>query len=177
MDTEMKIKTVLREVASRSKLAASVFYLFALRERSRSRLTVRNLMLKMKAEGFIFDKTDYLQFFNLLAECNIGHLERSSRGHLKALTDINFTLQSIGKVAVGKAEHLETFETRAIKQRIKTDEQPIPFRPGLTVKHPLTKEVLVKLMVTVDKKPWILDLPKDYTEEDIAKIICMLNKN
>lgn len=174
MDTELKIKTVLREVASRSKLAASVFYLFALRERSRSRLTVRNLMLRMKAEGFNFDKADYLQFFNLLAECNIGHIERSSRGQLKALRDINFTLQSVGKVAVGKAERLETFKSRTHKR---AGPQPVPFRPGLTVQKPLSKEVLVRLMVTVDKKPWILDLPKDYTEEDIAKIICMLNKN
>lgn len=174
MDNEQKIISVLREIAGKSKLASAVFYLFALRERARSRLTVRNLMLRMKAEGFKFDKSDYHQFFNLLADLQIGHIERGQRGQLKALRDINFTLQSVGKAAVGKTDHLTTFRSRGnTKARVVKPQQA--FRPGLTVK-PVTKTD-IKIMVTVNDRPWYLDVPKDYTEQDIAKIISMLNKN
>lgn len=172
MNNEQKIIAVLREIAGKSKLAASVFYLFAVRERARSRLTLRNLMLRMKVEGFTFDKTDYNQFFNLLADLQIGQLERGQRGQVKALRDINFTLQSVGKAAVSKIDHLVAFKPRG---RLRIDRPEPPFRPGLTIKAPSKTDI--KIMVTVNSRPWYLDVPKDYTEEDIAKIICMLNKN
>ncbi len=174
MDNEQKIISVLRDTSQRSKLAASVFYLFALRERARSRITLRSLMLRMKAEGFTFSKTEYQEFFNLLADLKIGQIERTNRGTIKGLRDIAFTLQSVGRASVGKAEHLVSFKPRG---NPKLSKPQTLFRPGLTIRNPLSKDVLVKLMVTIDNKPWVLEVPKDYTEQDVAKIICMLNRN
>lgn len=167
---QKKIIESLRTEAGTNKLAAAVFHLFAMRERSRRCITVRSLALKMKAEGFIYNKQEYLPFFHFLSKLDLGSLERNRRGGVRALRDIPVTLQSIGLAAVGKSNGLIQFRSRAKKERPQA-----VFRPGLTMKHPSTTDI--KIMVTIDERPWYLDVPKDYSEEDIAKVISMLNKN
>lgn len=167
---QKKIIESLRTEAGTNKLAAAVFHLFAMRERSRRRITIRSLSLKMKAEGFIYNKQEYTPLFQFLSRLDLGSLERNRRGGIKALRDIPVTLKSIGLAAVGKSNGLIQFRSKA-----KQAKPQAAFRPGLTVRPPSNTDI--KIMVTINERPWYLDVPKDYTEQDIAKIISLLNKN
>lgn len=78
--------------------------LFALRERSRRQITLRNLTIVMIDEGFNFNKKDFEQCFMFLASLGVGTLDRDLKGNIRSLKNIRFSLQNLGLAALGRPQ-------------------------------------------------------------------------
>lgn len=107
-----KMIETLKAAANKDKATANVLHMFALRGRARQRVTVDGLKQRMKKEGFDHDNQEYRSILKLLESVGIGRLQMDARGRVKALTDINLTLQSIGKAALGQEKALKSFRQR-----------------------------------------------------------------
>lgn len=102
----------LRTEASTNPAANAVFHMWALRLRARFTVTIGSLSAKMRAEGFHYTNGDYANLLKFLAGLGFGTLDVSPTGRIKALKDINITLQSIGKAACGGNNELFSYRPR-----------------------------------------------------------------
>lgn len=98
---ENKIVEALRAEAARNPAFSAVCHAFAMRQRTRFKVTVGNLAATMKKEGFQFAKEQYAEILKFLHGLGIGTLVVHPKKGITALDHIQVTLQSIGKAAVG----------------------------------------------------------------------------
>src|ERR1700722_8921493 len=92
----------LQAEAQKNECFAAICTVFALRERTRSQVTVQSLMATMEKEGFKFSREQYEKCLVFLATLHIGKLDHDMKGRVRGLKNINITLQSIGLASVGK---------------------------------------------------------------------------
>lgn len=97
-DTVSKLKSE----AKKNPVFNAVAYSFAMRERSRRQVTVNNLALIMKREGFNYSRKELQEVLKFLGSLQLGKLEKTPRGNVRVLKGIPVTLQSIGLSALGK---------------------------------------------------------------------------
>lgn len=109
----MNMVEALRKEASSNKVFDAVCHVFALRKRTRARVTIHGLQLYMTAEGFKFTNEEYKNVITFLARIGVGKLMTNRAGKVTGLSDITLTLQSLGKAAVTK-------EATAFKNRAQT---------------------------------------------------------
>ena len=108
-----KLKTACKQDAS----VNAVFHLFALRERTRSTLTVSALSQKMREEGFNYSAEQYRQVLQLLIECKLGESMPSRTGLIKGLKNIKVNLPELGKAVCGaKAQTVRGYNALPIQE-------------------------------------------------------------
>ncbi len=184
-----EIIQTLRNEAKTDKATEAAFQVCAVRNRARNRVTVDGLIQRMHIEGFTdYDETDAVRFLEILTRTGFGRLEKDAKGHVKALTDIKVTLQSIGRVACGEEVDLDKFKKR--NRYVKLAEVPkaamlaTPAKPApKTVAVPkLAPKALVRpvapprratvgLTFHVGAREIKLPLSDDLTPEEIAMIV------
>jgi hypothetical protein len=94
----------LRNEVVNNEVFSAVMHKFALRQRARAQVTLHSLTQTMDKEGFKYTRADYVEVLKVLGGLGFGKLEYDSKKRLIALKNVNTTLQSIGKAAVGKGE-------------------------------------------------------------------------
>lgn len=107
------IAKALKQEANTNKPFADVCTVFAMRERTRSQVTVNNLQVVMESNKFNLDKNQCRQILEIFAKIGIGRLIKDSKGQTRALVDIKQTLQSIGLTAMGDTLNLKPFRPQA----------------------------------------------------------------
>lgn len=110
----------LKEEAGKSAAFNAMCHIFAMRERSRSVITIHNLIVSMSKEGFNFTKKEYTDVLTFLGSVGLGKLDYDSKGRLRALKNITATLQSIGLTALSKRE---TIQRQLVKDKQRTVRQ------------------------------------------------------
>lgn len=134
---EAQVETKVTGLAGKVKAAAlsdaglmAVCTIWASRERARSQVTVQTLLKSLHDNGFKnFDKQQVTGILMKLANLGLGKLYKDSKGRIRSLIDIKFTLQSIGLAVTGKQGAVAPF-----KQANKFVDAPVP-----EVKAPISK--------------------------------------
>jgi len=162
--TSQEIVSKLREEAKNNKIADAVFHMWASRQRARYQVTVAALDYRMKAEGFVFDRSEYVKLLKFLSSLGIGRLSSDFKGKNLALVDVKTTLQSIGIAAV-QGGNLESFKRRNRYSKL------IVEKPPSLAKNSDTKPVEITITVLVAGKPMQIQIPQNFTDTDIAGVI------
>ncbi len=104
-----QIATELKKEAEKNKAFEDVCTVFAMRERARSQVTINSLKAAMDKEGYKHDKDAYKDVISRLARLGVGKLHKDTKGRVRALTDVKYTLQSVGLSAVGEKLNVSPF--------------------------------------------------------------------
>ena len=162
----------LQERANTSKVFAAMANVFASRERTRNQITIQSLQVTMQKEGYDYTRMDYIKELDFLSTLEIGTLTKSKSGVLKALTNINVTLQSVGAAALGKKVFLD--KARAVQHHKRTALPPPPPPPlAMPMTMPSLKKELDRatLIVTLDGRRMKLDLSPKITTNELLNLI------
>lgn len=158
----------LRDEASKNPAFSAICHNFALRERSRSEITLTSLYKTMTKEGFNYDKGQYARAFRFLAALGIGDLYNDAKGRLRKLMHINVALQVIALAALSKDDSAtrERPKLRAVpKAKIETKLQPqIPER------NPLDDD-MSKISITSRGRTVTIILPNEQATKYLVQII------
>lgn len=104
------IVKALQDKAKSDKTFQSVCTAFAIRERARSQVSVQSLTQTMVAHGYKdFTKEDATKVIGFLANQKLGTLYKDTKGKIRALVNVKYTLQSIGQVALGDSPEVKVF--------------------------------------------------------------------
>lgn len=166
----------LRKEAKNNPVFHTICKLFAARERARQQVTLSNLRLTTAKEGFNFTKQQHEQVLKFLASVGVGKLDIDTKGELRALKDIRFTLQSIGAAAIAKSEGLDKFKMQAQFNSLPTkDTQEKKYS---TARAPLKADVsgryAAALVVRIDGQSVQFELPKGVTTKELGEILSTL---
>lgn len=118
------IVEMLRSKARGSKTFENVCVVFAVRERARSQITVASLKQTMLKHGYPdFTSAHASDVIEFLSSLNIGIIHKDTKGRVKALINVKYTLQSIGAAALGETPRVEGFnqKRRFIQLPVKTE--------------------------------------------------------
>ncbi len=177
---QSEVIETLRKKAGVDPVANAVFHMWAVRQRTAPSISIMSLVYRMKKEGFKFHKQQYAELLEFLASVGLGRLERSSKGRVKALKDIRFTLQSIGSAAVSRTgtfshrknrnryQELPQRVEQAIETVVKASTAAVEEAPKAEVTKGLVKGL--SLTFQVNGKPLRVHLPKDFTTEDLHEL-------
>lgn len=143
---------------------------FASRQRARGQITVTSLKQAMDKDGYSFPKSAYVDALRFLASLNLGRLHKSNNGKIRSLTDIKWTLQSIGQIGLGNNNAL-----------LKNFKRPIKYKP-LVNQTAKTIVTMGNLTVNLDGKMVSFPLYRQVSKEEIGFILADLysgtyNKN
>lgn len=100
---QINVAESLQEKANKDDVFNAICYVFAKRQRARRQVTVAALKQAMEHEGADFSINQYRAALEYLGALDLGKLRYNTRKQVVALTDIKYTLQSIGQVAAAKA--------------------------------------------------------------------------
>lgn len=145
------LATKLREEAGKSPTFNAMCHIFALRQRSRQKITLHSLQATMKKEGFSFTAAEYTATLEFMHGAGVGTLEYSPRGAVRALANIKFSLQSIGLAALAKQDVTVKHQTSPPPQFKKVPGVPPPL-PKTTTPPPSTPKVAAEPMSPLVKK-------------------------
>jgi hypothetical protein len=173
---DTSIIEALKKEALASKAFNAVCHVFAFRQRTRYVLTIVGLRQKMKAEGFTFSNEEYAKVLRTLASLGIGQLMVSPRGRIRALKNINITLQSIGQAACGDKAKLEGFKPSNKFIRLVSNPETVVKKPQEPPKvqelSPKTQESkAIKLIVYLGGSPVTFAVPEELSTNEIAGLI------
>lgn len=166
----------LQERAANSKVFAAMANVFATRERTRNQITIQSLQVTMKKEGHEFTRADYVKELDFLSTLGIGQMAKSKSGVLRALLQINVTLQSVGAAALGKKVFLD--KARAVQHHKRTAlPPPPPVQPTQQVQPTLETTFFKKeidratLIVTINDRRMKLDLSPKINANELLTLI------
>lgn len=162
------IAKMIKDRAENSKVFNAICHVFALRERTRQQVTIHSLSVTMQKEGFDFSRSDYMKELDFLASLNLGRIEKSRTGVIRALKDITVTLQSIGAVGVGKKAFLDKSQVLGIKRVRKAAKAPV-VTPKVNHKRRLTDNAT--LVLTIDGRRMALTLEPNISASDLLTLI------
>lgn len=171
--TREDIIQALRDEAKSNKVSASIFLVCAMRERSRSSLTIAGLVQCMKRKGFTYERYQYEEFLAFLGKLGLGEVVRSRTGKVRALKNIHIQLKSIGNTAMNNSERLVDFRLKNKFVPLMTDRKPEQ-KSTLTLKTTpvqIKNKRFIKLTVDVDSKPWEFWIPETATTDEITKVL------
>lgn len=164
-----KVVELLIKEAESSQASNAVFHVWALRERARAMVTLRNLHHTMVREGFNFDKQDYVRLFKVLASLGLAELDTDSKGRVRGLKKVVGTLYSIGQAACKQRADIEPFSPRNKFYNLVTTPEvirkPVPVTP-----------VCLNLQLTINGRDINIPLPKSLTAEEITKLMDVLKQ-
>lgn len=173
-----ELVTKLREEATKNPCMNAVCHIFALRERARQTVTVNGLRVAMAREGFVFTRTQYEEVLKFLSSLGIGTLDFDLNQRIKALTQINVTLQSIGLTAVSKKSMFDKYVQTPIFNKL--TERPEDFdKYDVYDKNetPVRTEprYSATLIIKFEDKPVSFDLPKGLSAPELIALIAQWN--
>lgn len=172
--TQNQLVSVLKKEAEADSAFKDTCIMFGSRERARNQVTVAALQTRMERHGFHYSKEKYASILKRMADLGLGRLETDSKGQVKALKNIETTLQSIGKAACGEASNLANWRKRNRFRSLPSGRTPAPVpkkaapAPKLTMVPRLEK---IDLVMKLNDKPVRLEVSNDLTAEEIAAII------
>ena len=162
--------TALKEAASFSQLFSDVCTIFAMRERSRAKVTVNTLKRAVEEAKLLYSKEDCRKVLTILAKYGIGRPVKDARGQIKAIVDIKYTLQSIGLTAIGNEGNLKPFHPR-VKQVsvpvVQKQESAAPVETKLRKASPPVSNITI----TIGDKKIDINLTPEQILELMASII------
>lgn len=179
MNTQVTSKQVvasLREEAGKNPTFNAVCHILALRERSRSRITLASLMVNMKREGFTFSKESYTKVLEFLASLGLGKLDFNVRGQLRSIKGVKATLQSIGLVAISKHDILSNVPVMDVVPKQVALLRPTTLPTPLPAKtKPATKRVIVK--IEFEGSVLTFECPEGIQPKDTLAVLAELYTN
>lgn len=168
VSTSSTVVEQLKAEAKRDQVFSNVCHVFAARERARQQVTLEALWYNMQKHGFKHTKEQYEAVLKFLASRGIGHIERDSKNRIIALKGVKYTLQSIGRAALGERPSLDKNTVRASYKDI----QPMP--QAFVDKSPTTRRAdPYKIVVTlvINDKPVVLEVPSKIAPDELNKFI------
>lgn len=157
----------LRTEVKNDKVFSDVCQMFAERQRSRHQVTVKSLSLRMHyLYGVKHTDNDYRKVLTTLATLGFGRVENDRAGRLRALKDVKTTLNSIGKVAIGKTESLEEQNKSTKNKYVRMTE--------IATTQPTRTSNKIGLTIMINTKPVSIPLPDDIKPEEMAELIYRL---
>lgn len=126
MGNENKVIELLRNEAMINPVFNAVCHVFAVRQRTRYKVTIANLIATMKKEGFTFSKEQYIGVLKFLGTLGLGQLVLDSKKRVRALDHIKVTLQSIGQTSLGNIDKVKKqHQTKRFSHLIGDDSSPV----------------------------------------------------
>lgn len=174
-----KVVETLQDEATKDDVFNAMCELFAQRKRTRSRVTLKGLMLAMqyvKGSGNWSDK-DYAKALEKLAKIGFGNLKYNSKNEVVALDNVKITLQSIGKAALMKGDELAKKKT-AYKNKFK-ELEPASFieNNGHTMDaKPKSRSYGMFLTVMINNSPVTFPGPEKIKPEDLGAFLLKFNE-
>lgn len=175
-----KIAEALRLEAIKNLVFKDVCHLWAVRERARAQVTLGTLRLSMAREGFNYSKDQIADVLLFLANLGVGKLDLDSDKQIRALKDVNISLQSIGRTALNFDTQLEPFTQPNSFSTLPAAPPPTQAAVSKAVPiPPLVKETPVQayraaLVVHIDGMPVTFELPKRLTTPEIGAMLAKM---
>lgn len=173
---KQKVIEVLKQECERNKIFNAVMHVCALRKRARSSITVTGLAIRMRKEGFNYVPSDYSATLKILASVGLGTAKANSRGKVVALTNINVSLQSIGRAALGKSNSFIPYMDSpqpTYSNLVPLSSKPVVEAPKKPQAEPKTQTDLA-LVVRINGKPVNINIPPSYSTSEVAFLISRL---
>lgn len=164
------LATSIRALAETNRMFSDICTIFAMRERSRSQVTVNTLLRAVEEAKMKYNKQDCRKVLEILASYNIGLLVKDTKGRVRALINIKYTLQSLGLAAVGSNLNLKPFIARSNQAELPVEATKLvekhnnskPNQPKMvakvvmsngneTISIPLTNEQFMNFMADLTK--------------------------
>jgi hypothetical protein len=152
------------QAEAKNPVANDLFHAWALRKRARHSVALPALVQRMHREGFAHPKEAYVPVLKTLASMGFGKLDVDPKGRIRGLKEVQTTLQSIGKAALGQSS-LNSFHKRNRFKKLEESKT----RLEISKKRPLAKKA--SLTVYVNGKPVSILLPDTFTAEDVVNLI------
>ena len=187
---QAKVIEALRSEAKANPAIADVFLMLSARARPRHELTLLGLRIKMHEEQFPeAHEAEYPRFFRFLENLGFGIVTVDLKGQPDAITELNTTLQSIGKVALGQENVLQPYSQRKRDTRVLRNlprsapthhSPPSPValgsRPPKPPGAPRTarpQNIMASLSVnlTINGKVMEVKIPSDITPEELTSFL------
>lgn len=162
----------LQERVKLSETFNAMSQVFSKRERTRQQLVLNSMIAAFKKKGFSFTKQQYKDELAFLASIGIGTLIKGSKGQVRALKDIDITLQSIGRAALSNGSKLSRFEPSPSFSNLP---QPKLYTPKAESTKNLSKTVKkATLSIILNGKTFIFDFVPDLDMSNVFHIITEL---
>jgi hypothetical protein len=163
MKIEQNMVDKLKVETKTNTAANAVFHMLAVRERSRSTLTLGGLSQKMKQEGFKYPLQDYREVLRSLVKAGVGTPMYSKKGHIVGIHSIKVKLYNLGKSLCGERE------TEILKEVAKTPGRDAIERTlGITI-HPIES-----LSIAINSKPVNIQFPQGISASELSLLIARL---
>lgn len=185
-----QITQALKQGASANKNINNVCLVFAMRERTRFQVTVGSLRLAMAQEGYMMTVKDIEEVLIFFASVGIGKLHYNNKKRLTGLVEVKWTLQSIGRAALGEAVSVARAERQrryanlpgTMQQKtgvpapvIAAPLKDAPLAPPTPLAAPVTKHQ-VYLTTKVAGREVKFPYPTLLTSEEFMELIAELNE-
>lgn len=181
-----QVAEALRKGAATNKAVHAMCLVFAVRERTRFQVNVGPVRLTLAQEGYHFSIKEIEDALTFFASLGVGKLHFDNKKRIKGLVEIRWTLQSIGKAALGEAATV----ARADRQRRyanlpgtmqqKTQEPvaaaPAPLKAAPPVEPALPTKHQVFLTATIGGREVQFPLPMRLTSDELVELIAELNE-
>lgn len=162
----------LKKEANDDAIFNNVLHVFAQRERARREVTVSTLTHTMKKAGYEYSPQQVIPVLEKLSKLGFGRLEKDIRGRVRALRDIQVTLQSLGTVASQEKAEIKPFRPRNSFGKLSEETQE-PRTPSPVIEAAKAKTALI-LTVMINDKPVNIQVPKGLSASEIAALVVKL---
>lgn len=157
----------LKKEAATNPMAKAIFEMWCQRKRARNSVTVGALKQRMDGLGYKYPIAVYQNLLQFLAKLGFGKLESGPKGNIRALREVRTTLQSIGQTAIGETVKLETWKQRTKFNQIAAANKQAIEKAWSTPKF----DSKVTIATSINGKLVNIDIPKEFTPDDIAKLV------
>lgn len=160
MKIEQEAIQKLKNQTKNNAAADDVFYLLAIRERTRGTLTLGALSQKMRQEGFHHTNDEYREVLGALAGAGIGTAVVNRVGNCVGVKDIKVNLADLGVAACTSArlakarKEVAVLEVVAKKKTYGIDVKPIN-----------------SLEISINGSPAVIQFPKGLSAGDLAELL------
>jgi hypothetical protein len=156
----------LKKEANNNSVAKDIFEYFCSRERARQTLTVDALYKRMTLEGIKHSRYEYAAVISVLSALGIGKLNKDLKGRVKGLTNVNYTLKSVGEAALGK---INTLESSIVSER--TGPTVKAYAASNKDRSTHIKVKVLELDVEIGGKLVKVQLPTEVTRDELINLI------
>lgn len=173
----------LREETKKSKCLNAICHVFALRERARGQVTLVALKQTMAKEGFTFRDTEYEAALTFLGNVGLGSITRGPKGRVSAITNIRYTLQTIGRAAVSNEQE----SPKKFIQRNKYTDVPTvpPIAAPINFERPVPEDAIkvnpgrlvenVALTASINGMPVVFVIADQLETSQLGKLLVKLS--
>lgn len=169
MDAERALD-YLRKEARSNKAVKDVFTVFAARQRSRNKLSLRSLVLRMNQEGYDYTTAEYADVMGVIAAAGIGKPRKDTNGRVTSISGITVDLKSLGASVIGDSKDLKEFQQRRKYQNIEGAAEVVKASPDAVKIYPIRKASTVSITLNINGKDLVVPIPPEFTLEEIQAI-------